>query len=195
MPKKISVKTAATRFTDASNSILTFFKETAGLKETHQHWCADYAAIRLYREFETLMLESLSGSINNDSRTISSTVGCSFPKHMSRAVCQYLIVGTGYFDFHGRDGLIQTVKGFIPDDHYLTKILKKPEYKDSLERLSAIRNFAAHDSDRAKEAARRAIGGEKMGSAGYWLRKADHFEKLVTELKALARDIERDAPY
>jgi hypothetical protein len=33
-------------------------------------------------------------------------------------------VGTGYFDFKGRDGLIQLVESFVPDNHHLVAIIK-----------------------------------------------------------------------
>lgn len=196
MPRKKSVKSAASRFRIEADSIFDFFQKTSGLKDEYLDWCVDYSIIRLYREFETLMLEALSGAINNDaSKTISATVGFNFPKHMSNDVCKYLIVGTGYFDFKGRDGLIKTIKDFVPDNHYLVSILKKSEYKDALERLSALRNFAAHDSERAKIISRKAIGGEKIGSSGSWLRKQNRLSDLLESLKKISDEIESQAPY
>jgi hypothetical protein len=46
---------------------MEFVRGTAGLKEEYNYWCADHAIIRLYREFENLMLDALAGAINNDS--------------------------------------------------------------------------------------------------------------------------------
>jgi hypothetical protein len=141
------------------------------------------------------MLDALSGAINNDASTISSTVGVDFPKHMTEDVCRYLIIGTGYFDFRGRDGLIKLAKDFVPDTHYLIGILKDAQFKDALEQLSAFRNLAAHYSETAKIATRRVIDGEKVGSAGSWLRKQDRFKTICDKLKALASEIENKAPY
>jgi len=194
MPKKKSIKLAVQRFDDAADNIMDFFRGTAGLKEEYNCWCADYAIIRLYREFENLMLDALAGAINNDARTISSTVGFTFPKHMTDNVCRYLIVGTGYFDFKGRDGLIKIVKDFVPGDHYLIKILKDSQFKSPLERLSGLRNLAAHESEKAKEAARKAVG-TKIGSAGSWLRTQDRMEALCNSLKKLSSEIDKKAPY
>ncbi len=174
---------------------MDYFDKTSGLKEEYHDWCTDYAIIRLYREFENLMLDALAGAINNDAATISTTVGVDFPKHMNEDVCRYLIIGTGYFDFRGRDGLIKIAKDYVPDTHYLIGILKAAQFKDALEQLSALRNLAAHDSDRAKDAAREAIGGEKIGSAGSWLRKQDRLKALCESLKDLAAEIETKAPY
>jgi hypothetical protein len=195
VPKKKSIKLAAQRFTVAASAVMDYFDKTSGLKEEYHDWCTDYAIIRLYREFENLMLDALSGAINNDAATISTTVGVDFPKHMNEDVCRYLIIGTGYFDFRGRDGLIKMARDYVPETHYLIAVLKDGQFKDSLEQLSALRNLAAHDSERAKEAARKAIGGDKIGSAGSWLRKQDRLKGLCDTLKQLAAKIEEKAPY
>ena len=195
MPKKKSIKLSASQFRDAADAILTYVEKTDGLKEEYHSWCVDYAVIRLYREFETLMLDALAGAINNDANTISTTVGVDFPKHMNLDVCRYLVIGTGYFDFRGRDGLISLAKEYVPDGHYLIGIVKDSKYKDALEQLSTLRNLAAHDSQRARRAAVKAIGGDKIGSAGSWLKKQDRFKALCNSLKTLADDIEDKAPY
>src|SRR5215831_10343162 len=101
MPRKKSIKLSAARFQTAADELLGFVEKTSGLKDEYHSRCADYAIIRLYREFETLMLDTLSGAINNDAKTISSTAGFAFPRHMNLDVCRYLIIGTGYFDFRG----------------------------------------------------------------------------------------------
>lgn len=195
MPKKKSIKMAAQRFIEAADGVLDFFDKTSGLKEDYHDWCTDYAIIRLYREFENLMLDALAGAINNDASAISNAVGVDFPKHMTEGVCRYLIVGTGYFDFKGRDGLIKIARDFVPEAHYLIGVLKTAKFKDALEQLSALRNLAAHDSDRAKAAAKKAIGGDKIGSAGSWLRKQGRLKMLCESLKDLAAEIKANSPY
>jgi hypothetical protein len=192
MARKKSVKLAAKRFRGNVQEITNFFQQTSGLPATHHIWCTEYAIIRLYREFEIMMLSTLVGAINNDNATLSQTLGFNFPKHMSEDVCTYLIIGTGYFDFKGRDGLIQIVKSFVPDTHYLSNILKSPQYKDSLEKLSALRNFATHDSNKAKKSATKATQSERFGSVGTWLKREERFEILCDNLTKLAHDIEKN---
>jgi len=46
----------------------------------------EYAVIRLYREFESLILQGLVGAINNDTSTLSATSGVQFPKHLTDEV-------------------------------------------------------------------------------------------------------------
>jgi hypothetical protein len=193
--RKKSVKLAAQRFIKAATEIEEYFKETAGLKEEWKYWCTDFAVIRLYQEFEALILSALVGAINNDTTTLSEAAGLDFPKHLSEDVCTFLIIGNGFFDFRGRDGLIQVLKRFVPDNHYLIAAIKDHEYKESLERLSALRNFSAHQSKKAKQAAVKAIGGEKLGSAGTWLRRQDRFLELSKSMKDLAHEIEKKAPH
>ena len=141
------------------------------------------------------MLSALVGAINNDTKTLEDRTGVAFPKHLTDEVCEFLITGAGYFDFKGRSGLIKTVKSFVPEGHYLLEAVKKPEYREALDRLSALRNFAAHESSPSKRAALEAIGGEKISSSGAWLKRQDRFEYLASRLKGLASEVEDAAPY
>jgi len=147
MPRKKSVKHSAQVFRAAADDI-TNFLTTASVGQTDQHvsWLYNYGIIRLYREFESMVLDALVGAINNDTATVSGTTGINFPKHLTDEVCEFLITGSGYFDFKGRPGLIKTLKGFVPANHYLVTTIKRKTYEDALERLSTLRNFAAHES-------------------------------------------------
>ncbi len=196
MPRKKSIKKAAKSFNERADSILVFVSAVpTTMTDDQKSWVYDYAIIRLYREFESLVLEALVGAINNDTKTISSRVGIEFPKHLTDELCQFLIVGDGYFDFKGRDGLIGTVKRFVPDTHYFVDIVKQEKYKEALERLSALRNLAAHESFISKTRARKAIDGKRIASAGSWLKKKDRFRVILEQIKELAREIENKAPY
>lgn len=165
------------------------------MSDEHKSWSHDYAVIRLYREFEQMMLAGIVGAINNDSTTISEVTGVDFPKHLTDEVCEYLVLGSGYFDFKGRDGLIKNLKKYVPDTHYLVTIVKKPKYKDTLEKLSALRNYAAHESHQSKRAVLSAIGQKRIGSAGSWLKVQGRFPAIASKLKELAQDVHDSAPY
>jgi hypothetical protein len=196
MPRKKSVRLAARKFNETADSISAFLTKVAvGQSDEHVSWLYNYAAIRLYREFEQLMLSALVGAINNDTSTLEGTTGVSFPKHLTDEVCEFLITGTGYFDFRGRSGLIKTLKRFVPDDHYLVTFVKKTAYTKALDQLSTLRNFAAHESLPSKRAALEAIEAERISSSGAWLKKKKRFDRLAANLKALSSEIEAEAPY
>lgn len=196
MPRKKSVRLAAQNFVAAAQSIEAFLQETAGLRAESRYWCTEFAVIRLYAEFETLILSAIVGAINNDTTTLSQSLGVSFPKHLSQDVCNFLIVKGSYFDFRGRGGLIEILKNFVPDAHYLPTIIKDHQYRAALEKLSAFRNFAAHpQSTKAKKAAVAAIGGGNLGSAGGWLSRQQRFKNMSDSLVTLAQAIEAQAPY
>jgi len=196
VPRKKSVKKSAKEFIEHAEELEQFVAEPAqGLSDQHVSWCHDYAIIRLYREFEQMMLSAIVGAINNDTSTISVTTNIEFPKHLTDEVCEYLVLGGGYFDFKGRDGLIKILKKFVPDDHYLVDIVRKDKYKKSLEKLSALRNYAAHESSKSKREALKAIGQKRVSSAGSWLKLQDRYAKISKSLKELANEIEAHAPY
>jgi hypothetical protein len=196
MPRKKSVKHSAKDFRTAAEGIATFLSDVSkGQTDQHISWLYNYAIICLYREFESLMLDALVGAINNDTATISARTGVEFPKHITDEVCEFLISRQGYFDFKGRNGLIKILKDFVPDTHYLVVAVKKPIYKEALERLSALRNFAAHESDQSKRTALKAVGGKRIESTGAWIKRKERFKVIADKLKDLAAEIENAAPY
>lgn len=168
--------------------------EPSGVSDKHVSWGYDLAIIRLYRDFENFVLNCLVALINNDSATLSDKTGVGFPRHMNVSVCEYLVVGTGYFDFKARDGLIAKLKQFLPGDHWLVRVVKGQLYTQALGQLCALRNFAAHDSSVSKKAALRAIDQQRMSSAGAWLKLQGRFEAIADRMKDLANEIERTAP-
>lgn len=164
------------------------------LTKKHLTWAYEYAIIRLYREFEVMILNSLVAAINVNTLELSKSTSIKFPKHLNREVCEYIIVGDGYFNFTGRDGLIRNLQKFVPKDHYLVEIIKKNEYKISLDHLSAFRNFAAHDSVPSKKKALKAADAERIASAGAWLKTQDRFRELCNKIEQLAGEIRNNAP-
>jgi len=196
MPRKKSVKNRAADFRNRVSSISDFLSAAeSNLTAQHVSWAYEYGVLRLYREFESMILDALVGAINNDTSTIASRTGVAFPKHLTDEVCEYLIIGDGFFDFKGRDGLIKTLKEYVPDDHYLVEIVKKQKYKDALERLSALRNLAAHNSEIAKTRAKDAAGQERMPEAGAWLKKQNRLNTMLDSLRQLSEEIKTIAPY
>jgi len=195
VPRKKSVKKRATDFKSDADAIAAFIVATAGLSKEQVSWAHEYAILRLYRQFEALMLDALVGAINNDTTTIADRTGITFPQHLTDEVCEYLIIGNGYFDFKGRDGLIKTLKDYVPAAHYLVTAVKKDKYKELLERFAALRNLAAHNSEVAKKRAKEAIDQERMPEAGSWLKKQGRLQSIIDRLKELADEIRAAAPY
>lgn len=196
MAKKKSVKLSAKKFEAEAENISTFVQQVStGQTQEHESWLYDYAVIRLYKALEDLMLDVLVGAVNNDTSTLASTTDVKFPKHLTDEVCEFLITGTGYFDFKGRSGLIRTLKSFVPENHYLVTTVKKNIYAEALNQLTALRNFSAHGSQTAKRAALDAVQCKKLSTSGAWLKRQDRFTRLVTSLKKLSSELSNNAPY
>lgn len=196
MSRKKSIKTSANDFMSKIDDLNSFLNTAiSSMSDEHKSWSHDYAIIRLYREFEQMMLAAIIGAINNNTETISAVTGINFPKHLNNEVCEYIVLGDRYFDFKGRDGLIKTLKKYVPEQHYLITIIRKSEYKDTLEKLSALRNYAAHESIQSKKAVLSAVGQKRIGSAGSWLKVNGRFAEIAEKLKALAQEVYNSAPY
>ncbi len=196
MPRKKSLKLAAAEFRGHADAIETFLRLVSpGQTPAHVEWLHNYAVIRLYKVFESLMQAMLVGAINNDSSTLEATTGIKFPRHLSKPVCEYIVTGGGYFDFKGRDGLIKTMKELLPNTHYLIVTVSDRQFSDALDQLSALRNYAAHGSSQSKAAALKSIKSSNLASSGSWLKRQGRFGRIVNRLKALATELERLAPY
>lgn len=196
MPKKVSVKKCARDFTNDNAKIIEFVDHSRSLSDQHQTWCHDQAIIMLYKGFENLIFEALVGAINNDTRgTISSRQGLAFPQHLPRSVCEYLVIQDGYFDFKGRDGLIKLLKKYLPDKHYLLNCVNNSSYKNAIEQLYTLRNFAAHGSPQSKKSVLRALGIQRIQSSGAWLKKQNRLHSIIEKLDKLAKELETEAPY
>ena len=196
--RKKSIKLAARTFVAHTDEIIEFPQRcvaTGPLTDQDLSWCFDLAIIRLYPEFEDLMLSCLVAQINIDTTTFSQLKKRSFPQHMNVEVCEYLICGDGYFDFAGRDGLIKTIKKIVPAKLWLPTIVADDAYTDALKKLSALRNFAAHDSSVFKKRALDSIGQKRMSSSGAWLKKQKRFTTICASLKLMADRIEAKADY
>ena len=196
MPKKKSVQLCAQEFRKDADSLLEFCRAAKkGLSDEHVDLVYDMAVIRLYADFERMILGTLTGAINNDLSQLGCKTSIEFPKHLNADVCEFLIVGTGYFNFRGRSGLIGEMRKYVPKDHYSVEAVKNKDYMDAINRLCALRNFAAHNSKVAKNEAKKAVGQKSIKSAGTWLKRGSRFRSLVENLKSLSKNIQQQAPY
>ena len=194
--KKKSFKKAAQSFRKNTCGILSFvIKAEKYFGNEDKIRCYEFAIISLYREFEDLILTCLVALINSDSKTFSDQKSISFPTHMNIKVCEYLICGDGYFDFAGRSGLIKKIKQIVPDDHWFCRTLADSKYMESLNHLSALRNFAAHGSQVSKKKALEATGQRRMSSSGAYLKNNGRLQKICVDLQDISRKIEDNALY
>ena len=162
MPKKKSVRLCAQEFMQDAKKLRDFCKDSQKcLSDAHVSLVYDGAVIKLYAAFERMMIGALIGAINNYTSQLRATTNVQFSAHLTDEVCEYIIIGNSYFNFHGRDGLIGEIKKYVPDSHYLVQTVKKREYTDSLNRLCALRNYAAHYSKASKKSALRSIRQKK----------------------------------
>ncbi len=193
--RKKNIDLCCRRFRDETDELISFLESTPnkGMSEQHKSWLYNYAIIHLYRAFEAFVLDCLIGLINNDTTALSESTGYDFPKHLTDEVCEYLIIGNGYFDFRGRSGLISNLKKFLPKNHWFIAVVSnKQKYMEPLDRLSALRNYAAHESAISKKAALTAVNQQRMGTAGAWLKSGNRFLRIAQKLKTLATEVETE---
>jgi hypothetical protein len=196
MPRKKSIRRSADQFIDSADRLDAYYFAvlSAGLGDRETTWACEAALIKLSASFEILMLSALVGAINNDTTVLSASAGVLFPRHLTDEVCEFIITAGRYFDFKGRDGLIDVLGAYVSKDHYLVEIVKKPRYRPSIEKVIALRNFAAHESRHGKAKAKEAVG-MNLSSAGAWIKRQHRFPKLSADLKMLAGEIRAAAPY
>lgn len=229
--KRKSVSIVVDHFLDELRVIGDFVDKARAplpLSSRYHSWFFDYAIVRLYREFELFVLKLLIAAIHQDTTTLQQSAALTLPKKLPVDVCEFLIVGHGFFDLKGRAGAIGKLKDFLPADHYILSVISDKKYLDSLDLLFVLRNFAAHQSKPSKKAALRVLverynrqypkttakkavstkgkpkakappAPQNIGSSGMWLMSQEagttRFAKILKDLKALATDIQSQAPF
>ncbi|MGC6474286.1 MAG: hypothetical protein ACON5P_06555 [Candidatus Puniceispirillaceae bacterium] len=148
------------------------------ITDMHKHWCYQQGIIRIYRAFEVLMLDCLVALLNKDAS-------------------RFVVMGGEYFNFRNYDGLIKECKRFLLDGNPFIFALKG--HKAAIEKMTALRNFSAHDSHKAEAQMKRVLKMDRPGDPGKWLRSDKNnrgkrlrdlikeFEKLAKEIRSIAR--------
>lgn len=149
----------------------------------------EYAIIALYKAFEIFAYKIIVGCINHDNTQVEKYYGVSFGKHISDDMCDFILTKGGYFDFHQRSDLIKQCKQHIGNTYGIVDILKKEEYQQPLDELSAFRNFAAHSSRQSKEKVKELLQIKRIKSIGSYLKRQNRFEDIANKLCKLATEI------
>ncbi|MHB1419317.1 MAG: hypothetical protein ACYCX4_06955 [Bacillota bacterium] len=201
MAKKKSIHKSVDNFINSTEEIKDFLNVTNDLSDKFISWIYQYSIIKLYSDFENLILHLMVAALNQDTSTFSDMKSINFPKNLNDDVCEYLIIANGYFDFKGRDDLIRKVKQFIPDNHYILETLRNSRYSDSIKRLCALRNFAAHNSKVSKKRVLNELGIKRIYSSGTWLKikepinRLTRLEIILNDFTDFAEQIKERAPY
>lgn len=168
--------------------------KSSNLSKLHISWAYEAALIKVAVAFEELLLRCLVACINRDTSDFSATTQITFPKHLSKDVCQYLVTRNGYLKFTGSDPN-SLVTQFLPKDHEIARAFRDPEHKQAVALLYALRNFAAHGSDQSKKKAREVVNQRSIGSAGAWVKSRRRFKDLTRDLRRLGTALGEAAPY
>jgi len=197
MAKKKSSRIPAERFISECAEITEFLEFTISNNASDKHisWAHEYAIMKLYREFEQMLLECLIAGLNRNTSALSDYQGFEFPKNLTDEVCEYVIIGNGYFDFKGQKEIVNKCKRFVGENNFLTTVLKDPSYKDTSNKLLALRNYAAHDSSQSKKRALDSIGAQRIGTAGSYLKTQGRCQSIISEMRSIAQRIAEEAPY
>lgn len=188
MAKKKNVDLPIQRYKDQISGIRAAVGALNGATPEVKRSVYEWAVIALYAAIEELFLESFTAAINRNPTHVSAAKGVPFPKHMTVAMCRYLIVGDGYFGFRDRDDLKKKCKAFLGDGHDLIAELNGDRAAVALEVMTAARNYAAHQSAWAKEKLRGVLtkrgllGAKGLSTSGAYLSAIDSSAAWITPL-------------
>lgn len=158
-------------------------------EEKYLSFCYENAIIMLYKAFEKFILRTMISCLNHDHSHFEQKYGIKLGNHINDDVCEFLITKGGYFDFKGRGGLNKILNATIGASHNVGKVIKNNKYGNTIDRLCAVRNYAAHNSIQAKKAAKDAYGLKSISSPGSFLKKQNRLVSLISELTELANDV------
>ena len=174
--------TEINKYIDRCNSVFSN-------EDKYLSFCYENAIIMLYKAFEKFILRTTISCLNHDYSHYERKYGIKLGKHVNDDVCEFLITKGGYFDFKGRSGLNKLLNETIGSEHNIAKTIKQTKYRETIERLCSLRNYAAHNSIQAKKAAMDAYNLKRIRSPGSCLKRQNRFPTMITELTKLANDV------
>ncbi|MCB1274827.1 MAG: hypothetical protein KDB25_10635 [Leucobacter sp.] len=195
--RKKSGRLAATKAIERLLDTEKFVAEVtnAGLSKDALSRAHNVAIIESAITLERLVLDCLVVAINNDVSVIRTESQVNFPAHLQDDVVEYIIVGNGYFDFRGgKSGIVKAVKQYLVDSHWVTQAVKRLD-ASQIDRLIALRNWAAHESPQSARKAKAAVNQVRARSAGSWAKVDGRIFEITAAVRAFALDIQHSAPY
>jgi hypothetical protein len=195
--RKVDISLASDKFIIEVGKLkeyMSFCSEKMAENKLYLTYTYNYGIIALYKIFEQYIYKVIVGCINHDSSEVCRTYCVCFGKHINDDICDFIITKGGYFDFKGRDGLIKILKQNIGGTYGIVDLISSEPYKNNLDKLCSLRNFAAHSSKQAKAKALSITHMSNMDSAGSYLKILNRYNNIADELIQLAIDIKQLIP-
>ena len=196
MANEVSIKAVVTKFDGELDTILDFIEKYKGNgKGVFAFYVYDYAVIKVFKDFEELLLNTIVGLINQEAANVESSSGHKGIKSLKKKDAETLFIGGRYFSFKGQNGLLKQIKKFFTINHWFINILSDTKYNRTFDILIPLRNFAAHSSKTAKKNAVSAVGLQQLGYSGAWLKVGNRFKNIIDDLKDISVRIKAQAKY
>lgn len=164
MANQVSIKAVANRFLGECDSLSDYLRhQNSHCSGKFLSYAYDFAIIKLFKDFEELLLGTVTGVINNEAPYIQDGHGGFRKKSIVKAQAETIFLGGRYFSFKGTGGLLHDIRTTVPLNHRLVTILSDTSYNHTFSVLIPLRNFAAHSSKNAKIRAIAAVGLSQLG--------------------------------
>lgn len=190
--KTVNIQTVSGEFSSSIREITSYTERCNQVfadEKKYLSYCYENAIIMLYKAFEQFVLRSMIACLNHDHSYFQEKHGIKLGKHINDDICEFLITKGGFFDFRGKSGLYKVLNEMIGADHTIATTFKKAEYKDTIDQLCTIRNYAAHNSYQSKQAVLKTFNLQRISSAGSFLKQQHRFENIANRLLELAEDV------
>jgi len=196
MANQVSIKAVANRFLSECDELADYLQQQhRSFTGKFLSYAYDFAIIKLFKDFEELLLNSIVGIINNNAPYIQDAQGGFRKKSIVKSQAEMMFLRGRYFSFKGTNGLLNDIRTIVPQRHWITTILADTSYNSTFNVLIPLRNFAAHTSKNAKQKAIAAVGLSQLGQSGVWLRSSGRFDNIINDLRDIASRIKSNAPY
>jgi hypothetical protein len=106
---------------------------------------AESALLKLCSHWEAFMVEELIDCINIDCSQLSTYLGLTLPKHLSRDMCEAILMKDGYLDFRSIGDLKGTAKKMLPSKLDPFSKIKAATAK-KIDEVYKLRNYLSHRS-------------------------------------------------
>jgi hypothetical protein len=196
MANQVSIKAVANKFISECDSLSDYLQQqNNNFTGKFLSYAYDFAIVKIFKDFEELLLNTIIGIINNQAPYIKVGHGGFRKKSIVKSQAEAIFLRGRYFSFKGANGLLTDIRTIVPSNHWITTILSDTAFNRTFSVLIPLRNFAAHSSKNAKQRAITAVGLSQLGQSGAWLKASGRFDSIINDLRDIATRIRNNAPY
>lgn len=144
------------RFEEDMDWYIDFLTRMLGAKRVVQYddklEIIESLVVRICAIWESFVEDEMIDCLNIDCSKCKEELQLKLPKHMSKDLCEAILVGTGYMNFRNVDDIRRLAKQTLPDNVNPFKLIRANPTAKRINEFYTMRNYLSHYSSKSRRA-------------------------------------------